>query len=227
MCKVAKKLIKHHQAQPLLCQKIYVLIIMARNCHLTSYNMVVIDFNDITPWASCQIRKIAGCACAGNAGNVFPSTDFKVYWLLAIPACITARASSTCRDACRDRLPAVTGKTFPAFPAHAHPQICVSGKRPMFGWQQRKHQTSASLALSKVADCLECKEHRFHFRWVWQLKSTQNQAKYLWFHMMTSSNGNIFRVAGHLCGEFTGPRWIPHTKASDAELWCFLWSAPN
>ena len=30
---------------------------------------------------------------------------------------------------------------------------------------------------------------------------------------MTSSNGNIFRVTGHLCGEFTGPRWIPHTKA--------------
>ena len=41
-------------------------------------------------------------------------------------------------------------------------------------------------------------------------------------HMMTSSNGNIFRVTGHLCGEFTGPRWIPHTKASDAELWCFF-----
>ena len=45
--------------------------------------------------------------------------------------------------------------------------------------------------------------------------------------MMTSSNGNIFRVTGHLCGEFTGPRWIPHTKASDAELWCLLWSAPE
>ena len=27
-----------------------------------------------------------------------------------------------------------------------------------------------------------------------------------------------FRVTGHLCGEFTKP--------SDAELWCFLWSAP-
>ena len=25
--------------------------------------------------------------------------------------------------------------------------------------------------------------------------------------MMTSSNGNIFRVTGHLCGEFTGDRW--------------------
>ena len=41
--------------------------------------------------------------------------------------------------------------------------------------------------------------------------------------MMTSSNGNIFLVTGHLCGEFTGPRWIPHTKASDAELWKQWW----
>ena len=37
-------------------------------------------------------------------------------------------------------------------------------------------------------------------------------------NMMTSSNVNIFRVTGHLCGEFTGHRWIPRTKASDAEL---------
>ena len=43
--------------------------------------------------------------------------------------------------------------------------------------------------------------------------------------MVTSSNGNIFRVTGPLCGEFTGGRWIPRAKASDAELWCFLWSA--
>ena len=42
---------------------------------------------------------------------------------------------------------------------------------------------------------------------------------------MTSSNGNIFRVTGHLCGAFTSHRWIPSTKASDAELWCLLWSA--
>ena len=31
-------------------------------------------------------------------------------------------------------------------------------------------------------------------------------------HMMTSSNGNIFRVTGHLCGEFTCPQWIPRTQ---------------
>ena len=48
-------------------------------------------------------------------------------------------------------------------------------------------------------------------RWRNQAKNTKS--------MMTSSNGNIFRVTGHLCG------WIPREKASGAELWCFLWSA--
>ena len=40
--------------------------------------------------------------------------------------------------------------------------------------------------------------------------------------MMEISNGNIFRVTGPLRGEFTGHRWIPLTKASDAEYSCFL-----
>ena len=39
-------------------------------------------------------------------------------------------------------------------------------------------------------------------------------ALYIMHHMMTSANGNISRITGHL--------WIPRTKASDAELWCFL-----
>ena len=45
--------------------------------------------------------------------------------------------------------------------------------------------------------------------------------------MMTPSNGNNFRVTGLLYGKFTGHRWIPRTKATDAELWCFLLSAPE
>ena len=44
--------------------------------------------------------------------------------------------------------------------------------------------------------------------------------------MMTSSKRNIFRVTGYLCGEFTGDRYIPHTKANDAEIRFFL-SAPE
>ena len=31
-------------------------------------------------------------------------------------------------------------------------------------------------------------------------------------HMLTSSNGNIFRVTGHLCGEYTGHRWFSPRK---------------
>ena len=50
-----------------------------------------------------------------------------------------------------------------------------------------------------------------------------------WFvgYMMTSSNGNIFRVSGPLWGEFSCHPWIHLTKACDAELWCFLFSAPE
>ena len=43
---------------------------------------------------------------------------------------------------------------------------------------------------------------------------------------MTSPNENIFRTTGPMCGKSIGHRWIPLTKASDAELWCFLWSLP-
>ena len=46
------------------------------------------------------------------------------------------------------------------------------------------------------------------------------------YNIMTSSNGNIFRVNCLLWGESTGKRrWIPVTKTSEAELGCFLWSA--
>ena len=44
-----------------------------------------------------------------------------------------------------------------------------------------------------------------------------------WRHQME----NISRVTGPLWGEFIGHRWIPLTNASDTELWCLLWSAPE
>ena len=47
------------------------------------------------------------------------------------------------------------------------------------------------------------------------------------FNMMTSSNGNIIRVTDDLREEFIDHQWIPRTNASDAELCCFLWSAPE
>ena len=46
-------------------------------------------------------------------------------------------------------------------------------------------------------------------------------------NMMTSPNGNLFRVTGSLYGEFTGHRWNPLTEASEAELWCFFYLRLN
>ena len=54
-------------------------------------------------------------------------------------------------------------------------------------------------------------------------KTHRNERATTWW---PSSNGSIFRATGPLCGEFIGHRWIPLTKASDADLWCFLWSVP-
>ena len=83
-------------------------------------------------WTSYQMRKIAGCVCAGNAGNVFPRRWFKRKLLVSdhgmhhgtcvthVPWCMSE--SLTCGD----------GKTFPAFPAHAHPRI----------WQEAHMQNS-------------------------------------------------------------------------------------
>ena len=65
-------------------------------------------------WASYQIRTIARCACAGDAGNVSPAIDLTGNHQLAILACITARASRTW---------CMSGNTFPAFPAHAQPAV--------------------------------------------------------------------------------------------------------
>ena len=44
-------------------------------------------------------------------------------------------------------------------------------------------------------------------RIIWKLASCRYQVAVTC--MMTSSNGNIFRVTAHLCGQFTGPRWFP------------------
>ena len=66
---------------------------------------------------------------------------------------------------------------------------------------------------------------------VYTWESAWHMMKYVYAHyciyIMTSSNGNIFHVTSLQSREFTGHRWIPYTKASDAELWCFLWSAPE
>ena len=45
--------------------------------------------------------------------------------------------------------------------------------------------------------------------------------------MMTSSNGNIFRVTGHLCGEFTGPGDFPAQRPVTRSFDVFFYLRPN
>ena len=44
-----------------------------------------IQFQLIAPWAFYQMRKIAGCACAGNAENVFPQRRLQRKLLVSDP----------------------------------------------------------------------------------------------------------------------------------------------
>ena len=64
---------------------------------------------------------------------------------------------------------------------------------------------------------------------------------YVYIHICSNISISIYREYRHddvikwkhfprywpLCGDFTGHRWIPHTNASDVELWCFVSSTPE
>ena len=100
--------------------------LLSRRHHNNKTHFTLLTHRPLTRYVKLQVAH-----APGMPGTFFPAADFTGNRWLAIPACITARAWRTCRDACRDRSPAVTGKTFPVFPAHAHPQFYVSGKRPI------------------------------------------------------------------------------------------------
>ena len=80
----------------------------------------------VSPWASYQIRKIASCACAGNAGDVFPRRRFQRKPLVSDPGmhhgtCVThvpwcMSGSLTCSDG--ENVPGISG-------ACAPPILCI------------------------------------------------------------------------------------------------------
>ena len=110
-----------------------------------------------SPWTSYQIRKIAGCACARNAGNVFPRRRFQSKPLVSDPGmhhgtCVThvpwcMSGSLTCGDG--ENVPGIPGACAPAIlriwqEAHAVTvNILVHVRRPMcwlfYMWCSQKH----------------------------------------------------------------------------------------
>ena len=61
----------------------FAIVLSTRYFHLSVRYSVVdktpprLEWLRSSPWASYQIHKVAGCACASNAGNVFPVTAGK------------------------------------------------------------------------------------------------------------------------------------------------------
>ena len=72
-------------------------------------------------WASCHIRNIAGCACAGNAGNVFPRRRLQRKPLVSDPGmhhgtCVThvpRCMSGSLTRACGENVPGIPGACAP------------------------------------------------------------------------------------------------------------------
>ena len=120
-------------------------------------------------WASYQIRKIAGCACAGNAGNVFPRRRFQRKPLVSDPGmhhgtCVThvpwcMSGSLTCGDG--ENVPGIPGACAPAIlriwqEAHGNPFVLQVNRDPITrrasqGWQsQPRIQTVTVLMHARI-----------------------------------------------------------------------------
>ena len=110
-------------------------ILIQNHCHLSEwvYRLTANHSNPSTficwPWASCQIRKITGCACTGNAGNVSPATAVsdpdmhRATCATPVPWCMPGSLTSVFLWS-RWR-----GKRSRHSPHMRNPQFYVSGKR--------------------------------------------------------------------------------------------------
>ena len=100
-------------------------------------------WREILAWAY-QMRKNAGCACAGNAGNVFPHRRLQRKQLVSDPGMHHGTCVTHVLWCMSGSLTSGDGKMFSAFPAHAHPHFYVSDNRPIDrkqDWTLRKSCT--------------------------------------------------------------------------------------
>ena len=83
--------------------------VLGRN-KLSKWRFIGCSRQGFVHWASYQIRKIEGCACAGNAGNVFPSHRLEREPLVSDPGMSVLLTRGD-------------GENVPGIPAHAQPTI--------------------------------------------------------------------------------------------------------
>ena len=91
-------------------------------CHQTICWDKTVCLDNTRQWVSYQMRNIVGCACAGNAGNVFPTRRLQRKPLVSDPGmhhgtCVThvpwcISGSLTCGG--RENVPSIPGACAPA-----------------------------------------------------------------------------------------------------------------
>ena len=139
---------------------------------------------------------------------------------LAIPTCIMARASRTCRDACRDRYLAVSFEVGARkYSRYMHnPQFYVSGKRPMekVGDYPGMKTHSVIVSMTKVSwRCCLANDGCV------SLQRRHNERDGVSNHrrldcLLKSKKTSKLRITS-LCegnSPATSDRWIPHTKVT-------------
>ena len=96
--------------------------------------------------------------------------------------------------------------------------ICI-GFGEYCGWTLGKTQENISALFHMHVGLLKCMNHR-----LWNLSSPATRVFVQ--HVVRATIKDASKSACRKCFHF-GHRWIPLSKVTDAELWYFLWSAPE
>ena len=177
--------------------------------------MTVIESEPLkTQWASNQIRKIAGWACAVNAGNVSPHRRLQRKPLVSDPGmrhgtCVThvpwcMSGSLTCGG----------GGNVPGIPGACAPTILRIWQEAHVDRIRWRSEASIVYFLYRTYLGGIYKKSIITIFFVQTTYNSRRSSSSIWYQrftfwhilygMMTSSNGNIFRVADPLWGESPG-----------------------
>ena len=123
--------------------------LLKKNCIFTGdMKHVTTHCKVLDQWASYQIRKIAGCACAGNTGNVSPRRRFQRNPLVSDPGmhhgtCVThvpgcMSGSLTCGDG--ENVPGIPGACAPAILRIWQEAHCLGLETVSYGAMDPQHK---------------------------------------------------------------------------------------
>ena len=104
---------------------------------------------DLPTRASCQIRKMAGCACAGNAGNVSPHHRFQRKPLVSDPGILHGTCVTHVPWCMSGSLTRGDGENIPGIPGTCAPAILRI-------WQEAPWIVAQAMAARRQSPLLPC-----------------------------------------------------------------------